>query len=166
MVWDFTPQQAWNPVEVAEHLKKGCLAFTKEIQLLALCWGQAYAYRACVCVGKRVSGSEALQTESVAKPETQTSTITVAPIFKKKQWKCKSTWLVRDEEAPPEREQEEESEETACSAAEQPQEQEREETEIIIESETTRSLSLSELRDIWKDYSHHPGQKIITWLLR
>jgi len=35
------------------------------------------------------------------------------------------------------------------------------ETEII-----TRSLSLSELRDMWKDISPHPGENIVTWLLR
>jgi len=35
------------------------------------------------------------------------------------------------------------------------------ETEII-----TRSLSLGELRDMRKDFSHHPGEHIVTWLLR
>jgi len=34
------------------------------------------------------------------------------------------------------------------------------ETEII-----TWSLSLSELRDLQKDFSHHPGDHIVTWLL-
>jgi len=34
------------------------------------------------------------------------------------------------------------------------------ETEVI-----TRSLSLSELRDMQKDSSRHPGEHIITWLL-
>jgi len=35
------------------------------------------------------------------------------------------------------------------------------ETEII-----TGSLSLSELRDMRKDFSRHPGEHIVTWLLR
>jgi len=35
------------------------------------------------------------------------------------------------------------------------------ETEII-----TPSLSLSELRDMQKDFSRHPGEHIVTWLLR
>ena len=35
------------------------------------------------------------------------------------------------------------------------------ETEII-----TRSLSLGELRDMRKDFSRHPGEHIVTWLLR
>jgi len=35
------------------------------------------------------------------------------------------------------------------------------ETEII-----TRSLSLSKLRDMRKDFSRHPGEHIVTWLLR
>jgi len=37
----------------------------------------------------------------------------------------------------------------------------RRQTEII-----TRSLSLSELRDMRKDFSCHPGKHIATWLLR
>ncbi|KAM9302508.1 LOW QUALITY PROTEIN: protein ITPRID1 [Morus bassanus] len=81
-------------------------------------------------------------------------TISVAPIAKKKQWKQKSVHLVRDEEASPEREQETESEQAACSAAEQSQEQEAEETEIINETETTQSLS--ELRDMQKDFTCQP----------
>jgi len=35
------------------------------------------------------------------------------------------------------------------------------EAEII-----TRSLSLSELRDMRKYFSHHPGKHIVTWLLQ
>jgi len=35
------------------------------------------------------------------------------------------------------------------------------ETEII-----TRSLSLGELGDMWKDFSHLPGEHIVTWLMR
>jgi len=35
------------------------------------------------------------------------------------------------------------------------------ETEFI-----TRSLSLGELRDMWKDFSRHPGKHIVTWLLQ
>jgi len=35
------------------------------------------------------------------------------------------------------------------------------ETEII-----TRSLSLGGLRDMWKDFSRHPSEHIVTWLLR
>jgi len=39
----------------------------------------------------------------------------------------------------------------------------------LQETETgiiTRSLSLSELQDMWKDFSRHPGEHIVTWLLR
>ncbi|KAK4816448.1 hypothetical protein QYF61_017176 [Mycteria americana] len=91
--------------------------------------------------------------DTVAKPDT----VSVTPITKKKQWKWKSARLVRDEEASPKREQEKESEEAVCSAAEQSQEQEQKETEIINETETTPSLSLSELRDMQKDFSHQPA---------
>lgn len=43
---------------------------------------------------------------------------------------------------------------------------EREETEIINESKIARSVSLSELWDMWKDFSRRPGKHIITWLLQ
>ncbi|PKU33045.1 protein largen [Limosa lapponica baueri] len=43
--------------------------------------------------------------ETVSKLETQPSTITVAPVVKKKQWKQRLTQLLREEEeAPPKRE--------------------------------------------------------------
>ncbi|KAK4817077.1 hypothetical protein QYF61_027908 [Mycteria americana] len=41
-----------------------------------------------------------------------------------------------------------------------------EEEELINETETTRSLSLSELRDMRKDFSRSPGEHIATCLLR
>lgn len=43
-VWDFTPEQACNAVEVTQHLTKECLAYAKETQILALCWVLAYVY--------------------------------------------------------------------------------------------------------------------------
>lgn len=42
MAWEFTPEQAWKPVEMADHLKEGCLAYTKDRQrLLVPVWWQA-----------------------------------------------------------------------------------------------------------------------------
>ncbi|KAM9590490.1 uncharacterized protein ACIBXB_005749 [Morphnus guianensis] len=83
-------------------------------------------------------------TDTAAKPENQPVPVSVAPVQKKKHTK-KSVRLVRDEDEPgSSREQEEEAE-----------------PEII-----TRSLSLSELRDMRKDFSCHPGEHIVTWLLR
>ena len=70
--------------------------------------------------------------------------VSVAPVQKKKYSK-KTARLAKDEGEPgSSREQEEEAE-----------------PEII-----TRSLSPSELRDMRKDFSRHPGEHIITWLLR
>ncbi|KAK4815144.1 hypothetical protein QYF61_017585 [Mycteria americana] len=40
------------------------------------------------------------------------------------------------------------------------------EEELINETETTRSLCLSELQDMRKDFSSHPGKPVVTWLLR
>ena len=83
-------------------------------------------------------------TGAAAEPENQPVPVAVAPIQKKKYTK-KSVRLTKDEDEPgPSREQEEEAE-----------------PEVI-----TRSLSLSELRDMRKDFSRRPGEHIITWLLR
>ncbi|GAB0203754.1 erbin-like [Grus japonensis] len=43
--------------------------------------------------------------------------------------------------------------------------QEEEEAEPLNEVVTNQSLSLSELRDMQKDFSHRPGEQIVTWLL-
>ncbi|GAB0176012.1 hypothetical protein GRJ2_000066400 [Grus japonensis] len=81
---------------------------------------------------------------TVAEPKDQPIPVSVAPIHKKK-YTRKSVRLVKDDdELGPSREQEEEPE-----------------PEVI-----TQSLSLSELRDVRKDFSRLPGEHIITWLLR
>ncbi|KAK4810930.1 hypothetical protein QYF61_013338 [Mycteria americana] len=68
-------------------------------------------------------------------------------IHKKKSWKQKSARLEReDEKAGPLQGEEEE--------------------ELVDEMETTQSLSLNELRDMRKDFSRHPGEHVVTWLLR
>ncbi|XP_049650061.1 uncharacterized protein LOC126035473 isoform X1 [Accipiter gentilis] len=83
-------------------------------------------------------------TDTAAKPENQPVPVSVAPVQKKKHTK-KSVRLARHEDEPGSlQEQEEEAE-----------------PEII-----TRSLSMSELRDMQKDFSCHPGEHIVTWLLR
>ncbi|KAK4815995.1 hypothetical protein QYF61_010863 [Mycteria americana] len=73
----------------------------------------------------------------------------IAPTHKKKSWKRKSTPLEREDER------------AGPSHGEEEDEEER-----INKTETTQSLSLSELRDVQKDFSHHPGEHIVSWLLR
>ncbi|GAB0206909.1 hypothetical protein GRJ2_003156500 [Grus japonensis] len=83
-------------------------------------------------------------TGTAGEPKNQPIPVSVTPIHKKK-YTRKSVRLVKDDDEPgPSREQEEEPE-----------------PEVI-----TRSLSLSELRDMRKDFSCLPGEHIITWLLR
>lgn len=65
---------------------------------------------------ERDSGSENIPTDTMNKPETHPSTISV--IIKKKQSEWKSICLVRDAEASLKGEQESESEEAACCVAE------------------------------------------------
>ncbi|KAK4806450.1 hypothetical protein QYF61_021342 [Mycteria americana] len=87
--------------------------------------------------------STAVQTEN------QPVSVSVAPIHKKKSWKRKSARLEREDEG-----------------AGPSQREEEEDEELVNETETTRSLSLSELRDMRKDFSRRPGEHIVTWLLR
>ncbi|KAK4807219.1 hypothetical protein QYF61_024339 [Mycteria americana] len=93
------------------------------------------------------AANPALETDNAVEPGNQPVLVSVAPIHKKKSWKRKSARLEReDERAGPSRGEEEE--------------------ELEDEMETTQSLSLSELRDMRKDFSHRPGKHIVTWLLR
>ncbi|GAB0206633.1 hypothetical protein GRJ2_003128900 [Grus japonensis] len=86
--------------------------------------------------------TQTLVTGTEGEPENQPVPVSVAPIQKKKYTK-KSVRLVMDDDEPG------------------PSQEEEPEPEVI-----TRSLSLSELQDMRKDFSHHPGEHIITWLLR
>ncbi|KAK4810845.1 hypothetical protein QYF61_008817 [Mycteria americana] len=192
--WNFTPEQVQNPEKLVEYLEKVCRhpANSRETQITAMCWGLAHAYRALFNTiqnpqgsGDKMTGTAAtaappcdrrcgycspplrqalrlLQpppaTGAAAAPDNSvTSTavqtgyqpvsVSVAPIHKKKSWKRKSAHLEReDERAGPSQGEEEE--------------------ELVNETETTRSLSLSELRDMRKDFSRRPGEHIVTWLLR
>lgn len=73
--WEFLPEEACNPAEMTDHLKEGCpVSAEKRERLLGLCWDLADAYQACVQQPQRswrVPGSEGVQTDTVAKPETQ-----------------------------------------------------------------------------------------------
>ncbi|GAB0208875.1 hypothetical protein GRJ2_003353200 [Grus japonensis] len=93
---------------------------------------------------KTLRGRELLQPERGVRRCKKLCRHQVAPTHKKK-YTRKSVRLVKDDDEPgPSREQEEEPE-----------------PEVI-----TRSLCLSELRDMRKDFSRLPGEHIITWLLR
>ncbi|GAB0189107.1 hypothetical protein GRJ2_001376000 [Grus japonensis] len=164
MVWSFTPEQLQDPDKMVEYLKGKCSGDSKETQLNALCWALATIYptllesrqhhpegksgpsgpAATQAPATGTAATQAPATGTVAEPKDQPIPVSVAPIHKKKYTK-KLVRLVRDDNEPgPSREQEEEPE-----------------PEVI-----TRSLSLSELRDMWKDFRRLPGEHIITWLLR
>ncbi|GAB0207631.1 ubiquitin carboxyl-terminal hydrolase 4 [Grus japonensis] len=155
MVWSFTPEQLQDPDKVVEYLKGKCCGYSKETQLAALCWALATIYQTLLDSRQHHQGEErenrptgtadtqAPATGTVAEPKDQPIPVSVTPIHKKK-YTRKLVCLVKDDdELGPSREQEEEPE-----------------PEVM-----TRSLSLSELRDRWKDFSRLPGEHIITWLL-
>ncbi|GAB0208025.1 ubiquitin carboxyl-terminal hydrolase 4 [Grus japonensis] len=185
MVWSFTPEQLQDPDKMVEYLKGKCCSYSKEAQLTALCWALATIYQTLLASrqhhqgreGKQicrhcnysnpcnrhcsystpetdtlatqtpVTGTVATQTPmtgTAAEPKENPIPISVASIHKKK-YTRKSVRLVRDDDEPgPSREQEEEPE-----------------PEVI-----TKSMSLSELRDMRKDFSCLPGEHMMTWLLR
>ncbi|KAM9590502.1 uncharacterized protein ACIBXB_005762 [Morphnus guianensis] len=169
VAWKFTPEQLQNPHEVVEYLKGKCCGYSRDEQLAALCWALASIYQTLLDIRQHPQGEKGEKMENrttgtvatptpatgsvatptpvtgtAAKPENQPVPVSVAPVQKKKHTK-KSVRLARDEDEPgSSREQEEEAE-----------------PEII-----TRSLSLSELHDMRKDFSRHPGEHIVTWLLR
>ncbi|GAB0208007.1 ubiquitin carboxyl-terminal hydrolase 4 [Grus japonensis] len=166
MVWSFTPEQLEDPDKMVDYLKEKCCGDSKETQLTALSWALATIYQTLLDSRQRhpegerenrptgtvdtqtpATGPAAAQapaTGTVAEPKDQPIPVSVAPIHKKK-YTRKSVGLVQEDDEPgPSREQEEEPE-----------------PEVI-----TRSLSLSELRDMRKDFSRLPGEHIITWLLR
>ncbi|XP_062465251.1 E3 ubiquitin-protein ligase AMFR isoform X1 [Pezoporus occidentalis] len=100
---------------------------------------------------------------SAAEPGNETMPVSVVPIHEKKYWEQKLAHLVGEEvggtgssKAEPSQEEEEEEEEET-------EKEEEEETELMNEAVTTQSLYLSELR---KDFRRHPGEHILTWLLR
>ncbi|GAB0205734.1 ubiquitin carboxyl-terminal hydrolase 4 [Grus japonensis] len=173
MVWSFTPEQLQDPDKMVEYLKGKCCGDSKETQLTALCWALATICQTLLesrqhhperesgptgpaatqapatgpaAAQAPATGPAATQTPAtgtVAEPKDQPIPVSVTPIHKKK-YTRKLVRLVKDDDEPgPSREQEEEPE-----------------PEVI-----TRSLSLSELRDMRKDFSRLPGEHIITWLL-
>ncbi|KAK4811020.1 hypothetical protein QYF61_015724 [Mycteria americana] len=87
-------------------------------------------------------------TSTAVQTENQPVSVSVTPIHKKKSCKRKSARLEREDEG-----------------AGPSQREEEEDEELVNETETTRSLSLSELQDMRKDFSRRPGEHVVTWLL-
>lgn len=122
MVWDFTLEQLQDADKVTEYLKGKCCGYSREAQLMALCWTLASIYQTLLSTmqdpqgkeGKtRPAGTAAAPTPvagTAAEPDNQPVPVSVAPIQKKKNTK-KSVHLVRDDDEPgPSKEQEEETE--------------------------------------------------------
>ena len=93
--------------------------------------------------------------------QTTTTTTVIAPVVKKKLWTRRTTGpyprLVREEE---------EEERFVQEAGPSTKKWEEGMRELSQEAETTWSLTSSELRDMRKDYSRQPGERIAAWLLR
>jgi len=99
---------------------------------------------AALASGVGMAAAPALAAGTKAEPENQHVLVEAAPVQKMKYTKKSDCPMRADNEPGPSQEQEKEAE-----------------PEII-----TRSLSLSELRDMRKDFSYHPGENFVTWLLR
>ncbi|KAK4810968.1 LOW QUALITY PROTEIN: hypothetical protein QYF61_014440 [Mycteria americana] len=161
--WNFAPEQVQKPEKLVEYLEKVCCHpdNSKEIQITAMCWGLAHAYRALFNTIQNPQGSGDKMTDTTATPAATVTGTAAAPaplqlimrfnqgtnpfvpINKKKSWKGKSARSETEDEKPGPSQGEEEE-------------------EVVDETETTRSLSLSELRDMRKDFSRRPGEHIVT----
>lgn len=86
-----------------------------------------------------------------------------SPLHTKWKNRCESAHLVRDKT--PTKKGKEELDETGYSETRLSWEQEEEEAEFINTAVTTQSLSSGELQDMQKDFSCHPVEHIVTWLL-
>ncbi|GAB0192637.1 hypothetical protein GRJ2_001729100 [Grus japonensis] len=167
MVWSFTPEQLQDPDKMVEYLKGKCCGDSKETQLTALCWALATIYQTLLesrqhhpegesrptgpaaaqapaagpaAAQTPATGTAATQTPAtgtVAEPKDQPIPVSVAPIHKKKYTRKLVRLVKDDDESGPSREQEES------------------EPEVI-----TRSLSLSELRDMRKDFGMSPEEEV------
>ncbi|KAK4832654.1 hypothetical protein QYF61_024682 [Mycteria americana] len=165
--WNLTPEQVQNPEKLVKYLEKVCChpGNSRKTQITATCWGLARAYWALFNVIQNPQGEEKISgsddrmtgtaaslapvtdtvaaptlmagtagtptptTGTAAEPESQPVLVSVAPIHKK-DYTRKSAHLVRDEDEPG-----------------PSQEQEEEDAQPINEMVTTRSLSLSEMRN-------------------
>ncbi|KAK4813534.1 hypothetical protein QYF61_009577 [Mycteria americana] len=180
---NFTLEQVQDSEKLVKYLEKVRYhpGNSRETQITATCWGLARAHRALLNPQgeEKLSGSDDKATGTTATPALGTGTavtpvpgtdtaatptpaagtvvepgnqpvpVSVAPRHKKKSWRRKSARLEREDER-----------------AGPSQGEEEEEEELVNETETTRSLSLSELRDTRKDFSRCPGEHVVTWLLR
>ncbi|RMC22285.1 hypothetical protein DUI87_00597 [Hirundo rustica rustica] len=91
---------------------------------------------------KETKGTISISTQTVTEAE-QPKPVAVAPVQKKKS-KSKSVCIMTDEDVAGPSHSAEETE-----------------PEII-----TRSLSLGELRDLWREFTRQTNESILTWLLR
>ncbi|KAK4806132.1 hypothetical protein QYF61_001055 [Mycteria americana] len=159
MFWNSIPEQVQNPEKLVKYLEKVCChpGNARERQITAMCWGLAHAYRALLNTiqnpqgEEKVSGSDDKMTGTAATPgPLEPTRIGISgPYTQEEILERKSARLEReDEKAGPSQGEVEEEE------------------EVVNEMETTQSLSLSELRDMRKDFSRRPGEHIVTWLLR
>ena len=73
MVWNFTPEQLQDPDEVIEYLKGKCCGYSKEAQLIALCWALASIYQTLLDTVQRPQGEgrENRPTDPAATPALQ-----------------------------------------------------------------------------------------------
>ncbi|KAK4806769.1 hypothetical protein QYF61_005565 [Mycteria americana] len=87
MFWNFIPEQVQNPEKLAEYLEKVCRqpANSREIEITAMCWGLAHAYRSlCNTIQnpqgeEKVSGSDDKTTDNTATPAPAATSTVVAP---------------------------------------------------------------------------------------
>ncbi|XP_051647279.1 uncharacterized protein LOC127472742 [Manacus candei] len=126
------------------------------MQFFALYWGLASAYRAAVDYTRR--------TKVEAETQTLPPEIPLAPVVKRKSWVPAPDTLSLQPDGEQNRSGDDgEGTDTDASARTPPP---RAATPRKMETTELRSMTPSELRDLQKDYTRRPGERILSWLLR
>ncbi|KAJ7423912.1 hypothetical protein BTVI_08139 [Pitangus sulphuratus] len=106
--------------------------------------------------------STASTTSTGSGTQTTSPKIPLAPVVKKKSWISVPDTIslrpMRDQSKSDDSREEPNTDTSANSQQKQ--------SSLKMESEVSRSITPSELRDLRKDYSHQPGEQILSWLLR
>lgn len=124
--------------------------------LAAVCWGLACIHQTLlntVCQHwkeENVSGSDPI---SASEAENQLLLVPLTPVNEQKQQKQKSALLLMKEEM------------DKKGYSIHSHHKNGRKRQIINESIITWYLSLGKTWDMWKDFSHHPDEHTVTWLL-
>lgn len=147
------------------------LAGSNEIDRFCLCKPQKQQFNACdrPCSRSNPYNGPCSHSSPCERPQSWDGEPNCASVSclvsKMKQW-MKKSGLLESGGTPTETGEEEEVQAGYCKVTGTSEEQEDKEEDIIQASIATQSLSQDEIQDMQKDFSHRPGEHLVTSLLR